>query len=129
MEALREGAQDYLVKDRMTPEVLLRSIRYAIERKRVEKTLLDRERALEKQTRDLQDVNAALKVLLKQRELDKAELEERLLFNFRELVRPLLEKLKNSGLDQRQQGFLEIVEIQLNDILSPFLRGVDQGYI
>lgn len=129
VEALRKGAQDYLVKDRMTPEVLLCSIRYAIERKRVERALLDRERELEVQTRDLEEVNAALKVLLKQREADRTELEERLVFNFRELVKPLLEKLKTSGLDQRQKGFLEIVETQLNDILSPFLRGVSQGYL
>jgi len=129
MEALRKGAQDYLVKNRMTPEVLLHSIRYAVERHRVEQALLDRERELETQTRDLEEVNAALKVLLKQREADKAELEERLAFNFRELVKPLLDKLKASGLDQRQKGFLEIVETQLNDILSPFLRGVSQGYL
>ncbi|WP_372682026.1 response regulator [Desulfosarcina sp.] len=129
MEALRKGAQDYLVKNRMTPEVLLHSIRYAIERNRVEQALLDRERELEAQARDLEDVNAALKVLLKQREADKTELEERLVFNFRELVKPLLERLKTSGLDQRQKGFLEIVETQLNDILSPFLRGVSQGYL
>ncbi len=129
MEALRKGAQDYLVKNRMTPEVLLHSIRYAIERNRVERALLDREQELEAQTRDLEEVNAALKVLLKQREADRTELEERLVFNFRELVKPLLEKLNTSGLDQRQKGFLEIVETQLNDILSPFLRGVSQGYL
>lgn len=129
VEALRKGAQDYLVKNRMTPEVLLHSIRYAIERNRVEQALLDRERELENQARDLEEVNAALKVLLKQREADKTELEERLVFNFRELVKPLLEKLKISGLNQRQKGFLEIVETQLNDILSPFLRGVSQGYL
>lgn len=129
VEALRKGAQDYLVKDRMTPDVLLRSIRYAIERKRVEQALLDRERALERQTRDLEEVNAALKVLLKQREVDKTELEERLMVNFRELVRPLLEKLKTSGLNQRQQAFLELVETQLKDILSPFLHGVSQRYL
>lgn len=128
VEALRKGSQDYLVKDRMTPEILLRSIRYAIERKRVERKLLNREWELEKRTRDLEDVNAALKVLLKQREVDKIELEERLVVNFRELVRPLLEKLRASGLNDRQLEFLEIVESQLNDILSPFMHGVSPGF-
>lgn len=129
IQALREGAQDYLVKDRMGPEVLWRSIRYAIERKRVELKLLARERELESQTRDLEEVNAALKVLLKQREADKAELEERIVGNFRELVRPLLEKLKKSGLNDRQRAFVEIAENELNNILAPFLRKVSTGHL
>jgi DNA-binding NarL/FixJ family response regulator len=129
VQALREGAQDYLVKDRMSPEVLWRSIRYAIERKRVEQTLLAREQELERQTRDLEEVNAALKVLLKQREADKTELEERIAGNFRELVRPLMQKLKKSGLNDRQKAFVEIAENELNHILAPFLRKVSAGHL
>jgi DNA-binding NarL/FixJ family response regulator len=129
IQALREGAQDYLVKDRMNPEVLWRSICYAIERKRVESKLLAHERELENQTRDLEEVNAALKVLLKQREADKKELEERIVGNFRELVRPLLERLKTSGLNDRQKAFLEIAENELNHILAPFLRKVSTGHL
>ncbi len=128
IQALREGAQDYLVKDRMNPEVLWRSISYAVGRKRVELKLLARERELENRTRDLEEVNAALKVLLKQREADKKELEERIAANFRELVRPLLEKLKTSGLNDRQQAFVEIAENELNNILAPFLRKVSAGH-
>ena len=129
IQALREGAQDYMVKDRMSPEVLWRSIRYAIERKQVELKLLARERDLENQTRDLEEVNAALKVLLQQREADKTELEERIVGNFRELVRPLLERLKKSGLNDRQKAFLEIAENELNNILAPFLRKVSTGHL
>ena len=129
IQALREGAQDYLVKDRMNPEVLWRSMRYAIERKRVELKLLTREQELETQTRDLEEVNSALKVLLNQREADKKELEERIVGNFRELVRPLLEKLKASGLNDRQKAFLEIAEIELKNILAPFLRKVSAGHL
>ena len=36
LEAVNAGAQDYLVKGQVTGEMLLRSIRYAIERKRIE---------------------------------------------------------------------------------------------
>jgi DNA-binding NarL/FixJ family response regulator len=129
IQALREGAQDYLVKDRMNPEVLWRSIRYAIERKRVELKLLTREQELETRTRDLEEVNGALKVLLNQREADKKELEERIAGNFRELVRPLLEKLKASGLNDRQKAFLEIAEIEMKNILAPFLRKVSAGHL
>lgn len=39
IEALHKNAQDYLIKGQLNVELLIRSIRYAIERKRVEKSL------------------------------------------------------------------------------------------
>ena len=39
MEAVKHGAQDYLVKGRIDPELLWRTISYAIERKRTEQAL------------------------------------------------------------------------------------------
>jgi CheY-like chemotaxis protein len=38
VDALAIGAQDYLVKDDITPDLLVRSIRYAVERKRAQRT-------------------------------------------------------------------------------------------
>ena len=49
MEALRAGASDYLVKGQFDSELLGRSIRYSLERKRVEQAL----RASEERYRDL----------------------------------------------------------------------------
>ena len=43
LEAVHEGAQDYLVKSQLTPAWLERSIRYAIERHRMDLTLLEAE--------------------------------------------------------------------------------------
>ena len=43
VEAVRQGAQDYLVKGRAEGDTLVRSIRYAIERKRVEEALRESE--------------------------------------------------------------------------------------
>ncbi|MCX5810603.1 MAG: response regulator [Proteobacteria bacterium] len=39
--AVREGAQDFLVKDQISGDMLVRAVRYAIERKRAEETLLN----------------------------------------------------------------------------------------
>jgi phosphoserine phosphatase RsbU/P len=43
IQAMHQGAQDYLVKDQVTHSLLLRSIRYAIERKQAELALLQAE--------------------------------------------------------------------------------------
>ena len=48
LEAIKTGVQDYLVKNTVTPELIGRSMRYAIERKRVEKELRSRENLLKK---------------------------------------------------------------------------------
>ncbi len=89
-------------------------------RKRAEQSLIKREMELDIKNKSLEEMNAALRVLLKQREEDKAELEKKVLLNIQEIVMPYLEKLNKSGLNVRQESFVEILESNLNDIVSPF---------
>lgn len=51
-----------------------------------------------KKTGDLKETNTALKVLLRQREDDRGDLEQSVLRNVRERVLPYVEKLKTAGL-------------------------------
>ncbi len=90
--------------------------------KRTEEALRNQEEELQEQKQSLEEANIALKVLLKQRENDKAELEQKVLSNVRELVFPYVDKLKNARLKPREKTLVEIVEAHLNDIISPLLQ-------
>ncbi len=63
------------------------------ERKRAEKTLRKRETELKAQSHHLEEVNTALKVLLKQREDDKKELGENVLSNLNNIISPFIRQL------------------------------------
>jgi DNA-binding CsgD family transcriptional regulator len=97
--------------------------------KLAEEALRERELELELQTQKLEETNTALRVLLKAREEDKRELEEKVLANVKELITPYLKDLENAGLDTRQKAYLEIVESNLNDIISPFLHHLSSKYL
>jgi PAS domain S-box-containing protein len=98
-------------------------------RKETERVLKKREKELELKTRDLEEVNVALRVLLKKKEEDKKELEEKVLANVKEVVNPYVEKLKGSGLTQKQLAYTNILQSNLRDIISPFSRAVSSGYL
>ena len=92
------------------------------ERKQVEKSLRHKEEELRQQSLDLQETNTALKILLKQREQDKEDLESKVLSNVRELILPYVEKLTNTRLDNSQKTYLEILNANINEIISPYLK-------
>jgi hypothetical protein len=64
------------------------------EHKQSEESLKKSEQELRIKTKSLEEVNAALKVLLKRVEEGRRELEEKILTNIRELVLPYIDKLK-----------------------------------
>jgi PAS domain S-box-containing protein len=90
--------------------------------------LKKREALLKRRTRALGEKNIALKVLLKQRNEDKKELEEGMLLNIKNHVSPYVEKLKNDSLNPEQKMYLGILESHLNDIVSPFTRTLSYKY-
>jgi PAS domain S-box-containing protein len=104
------------------------AVRDITELKEIESALLKREADLEEKAHQLEDINTALKVLLRRREEDKKDLEESLLTNVKESILPFLEKLKKSGLDENQKTYLGIVESQLGEIISPFLKRLSSRF-
>jgi PAS domain S-box-containing protein len=98
------------------------------ERKKMEEALKKREQELEEKSRNLEDANTALKVLLKRRDEDKSELEEKVTCNMRELILPYVENLKIAHNDSHQLNQLKILERNLSEIISPFLRTLSSKY-
>jgi PAS domain S-box-containing protein len=98
-------------------------------REELEQRVKDRTSEMETKAKNLEEVNTALKVLLKRLDEDKKVLEEKVLFNVSQLVEPNLEKLKRSRLTERQKNLLEIIESNLNDIVSPFARGLSNSFL
>jgi len=91
--------------------------------------LRKREAELEIRASELEELNSALRVLLKRREEDQKELEEKVLSNVKELVLPYVERLKKSALDAKQDTYLNILESNLTDIVSPFVRQLSSSYL
>jgi PAS domain S-box-containing protein len=91
----------------------------AYNKKRVDQ-YQQREAELKITVQNLREVNTALKVLIKKRDTEKAQIEEKVLFNVKEMIMPYLKKLKDSGMDEKQITFTNILESNIRDILSPF---------
>jgi PAS domain S-box-containing protein len=95
-------------------------------RRHLEHMIKERTSELEGKSMTLMETNTALKVLLKQREDDKKDMEERFLMNLQTLVLPHVEQIKKGHLESRQQSYLGIVETHLKEIASPLLRNIQQ---
>jgi len=67
-------------------------------------------------------------VFMKQKDRDREEIEDKILGNVNELVEPYLKKLKKSKLDATQGVYLDIIESNTADILSPFLQRTTSKY-
>lgn len=98
------------------------------EQKRMEDSLQASHKILEKKvkerTGELQDMNAALKVILKKRDDDKKEMEEKLFTHYNSLILPFFQKLKVSLTEKNQHYLMEIVESNLKEFLQPFSKKI-----
>lgn len=90
-------------------------IQKELEAKEVE-LLAERER--------LEETNTALRVLLRQRDEDKRRIEETIFANVDRLVLPYVENLLQGNLTEKQRTLVEVVNMNLKDIISPFLRSL-----
>ena len=96
---------------------------------RMQEEVKESHERLREHAQGLEEMNTALKVLLKKREEDRRAIEETVLENVGTLVRPYLEKLGRSGLTPRQASYRDLLEIALRNIVSPFVKELSSGYL
>ncbi len=99
------------------------------EQHRAGEELKTREKELFIKSRSLEEVNTALKVLLKRREEDSKEFENRVLSNVKKLIDPYIKKLKKSGLNPDQMIYADILENNISEITSSFSRDLSVKYM
>lgn len=112
-------------------ESRLKKVRDSLER-RVAKRNRQLERIngdLEVKTRNLEETNTALKVLLNRRGKERAELEQKVSFNAKDRILPYLELLKASGLSAEQEAYVEIMRLNLENIVPPVERVPSPKYL
>jgi len=105
---------------------LIHVVRDITDRKSAENALQQAHNELEMRSKNLEEMNTALHVLLQKREEDKRQVEELIVSNIKSLVYPYVEKLQNDSPNTKQQLLLGIIEAHLNELLSPLLKKLQQ---
>jgi len=87
------------------------------------------EETVKERTTELEEKNTTLKVLLEQRGGDQKKLEESIMSNVKELLLPNINRLKSGQLSSKQQTALNVLESNLNEIISPFANKASSNYM
>jgi DNA-binding CsgD family transcriptional regulator len=114
------------ITDRKEAEALILNAKTRLEQM-VEmrtKELEDKTGQLDLRTRNLEEMNTALNVLLKKIENDQKEIENNIRANLQESLFPHLENLKNSNLSEAQKACITVMEETVNDIAMPFIKNL-----
>ena len=118
------------ITERKQLEKFLRKSNTELEKKVQERTseLEKNNRELIEKTKELQNVNAALGVLLKKREEDQIVFEESILANVKYSIDPYLQKLRNNSPNDNQKQILNIIEGNLHEIVSPLMQKLSKSF-
>jgi hypothetical protein len=116
----------FLREERDLLDEVAERLGHVIERMTAEEELRKREKEMALMNQELQEVNTALRVLLRKREEDRYELEERIAGNIKQRILPYLEKLQTRDLDGSQKELVHILETHLKEFASGFQEGLTQ---
>lgn len=90
--------------------------------------LKERKQELLVQSKDLEEMNTALRVLLNKANYDREEMESKVYNNIRDLVNPYLEKLEQVCRNDLQRSYLDMVRKNLDEVVSGFTTNLIRKY-
>ncbi|MBW1903582.1 MAG: PAS domain-containing protein [Deltaproteobacteria bacterium] len=87
------------------------------------------EKKVQERTLSLDEHNMALRLMLRKEQEIKLEFEEKVVSNVKELVLPYVEKLKMIPVPNKHKKYVDILESNLNEIVSPFLHSLSSRFL
>ncbi len=140
IDVIRAGANDYMTKPFTLDEIKAKITRITRDRSlqrflqqelamhrhserdfsKEKNTLLDQ---VQQQREELAETNAALRIILRQRDMEKNELANLLTTRFRDEIAPYINKLKQTRLQDVQRFYLDIISMNLDDIFQSSSQG------
>lgn len=94
------------------------------EQKKIQDALVQRTQELELKTRNLEETNIALNVIMRKRDADKHQIEESILKNIHELIMPCIQQMKQYRMSDDAMKLASLTESYLTNIISPFLHNI-----
>ena len=88
-----------------------------------------REKELQGKTIELEQMNTALNLLIKKREQDKIDIEERVSANVKQLIFPSLSKIRQRNLNDEQRALLDIIHSNLREVTDSFTLRLTSKFI
>jgi len=98
------------------------------ERKIAEEDLKEHEEAMHRRALELEEANTALRVFFKRHAEDQKKIEEKIVYNVNELVVPYVRKLRQYNLGKQCMTYLDLLEANLQNIVSPFMQNLAAAY-
>ncbi len=116
VKGFEAGGADFVPKPFHVAELLAR-VRAHVELKRLRDGL--EEKVLER-TRELEESNVALNVLLRKMEKDRENSREEAVGDIQGAIRPFLDRLKQSDLRAEQREWVQCIESRIDEVASRF---------
>jgi DNA-binding CsgD family transcriptional regulator len=98
-------------------------------RKRFEADLRSKDSELEKRQQELEEVNTALRVMLKKMGEEKSLTEASITENVRSSIMPYIERLKTTSLSKTQMTFVSMIETHLKKIALSFIKDLSSKFL